>query len=79
VVSDECHLIDIALMPAVRGQGLGGTLLADLMAYAAGAGKPVDLSVIAHNPARRLYERLGFVTTETGSLYNMMKWEPPRR
>jgi ribosomal protein S18 acetylase RimI-like enzyme len=79
VVSDEYHLIDIALMPVARGQGIGGAILADLLAYAGAAQKPVKLSVIADNPARRLYERLGFATTETGALYNMMKWVPPKR
>jgi ribosomal protein S18 acetylase RimI-like enzyme len=78
VVSDEFHLIDIALMPAVRGQGVGGAILTDLMAYAASAGKPVKLSVIADNPARQLYERLGFATTATGTLYNAMRWVPTR-
>jgi ribosomal protein S18 acetylase RimI-like enzyme len=34
------------------------------------------LSVIATNLARRLYERLGFRTTETGNPYNRMRWTP---
>ena len=76
---DACHLIDIALMPVARGQGVGRAILTDLMAHAAHLKKPVTLSVIADNPARRLYERMGFATTETGALYNSMKWQPPGR
>lgn len=77
LTGDACHLIDIALMPMARGRGAGGAILTDLMAHAARMKKPVTLSVIADNPARRLYERMGFVTTETGTLYNAMKWQPP--
>ena len=76
LTGDAHHLIDIALMPTARGQGLGRAILTDLMAYAALMGKPVTLSVITDNPARRLYERLGFITTETGALYNLMIWVP---
>ncbi|UVO55769.1 GNAT family N-acetyltransferase [Sphingomonas sp. SUN039] len=79
LTGDACHLIDIALMPTARGQGMGRAILTDLLAYAARVEKPVKLSVIADNPARRLYERLGFVTTETGTLYNSMTWQPPKR
>lgn len=45
-----------------RGSGVGGRLLAALLDRAEAAGLPgVSLSVEAGNPARRLYERTGFV------------------
>ena len=50
-----CHVVDIALAPAHRGQGLGTTLLERLLDDG-----PVSLEVAVGNPARRLYERLGF-------------------
>jgi GNAT superfamily N-acetyltransferase len=78
LTGDACRLIDIALMKVSRGQGAGGAILTDLMAYAASVEKPVKLSVIADNPARRLYERMGFVTIETGALYNRMEWLRPK-
>ena len=53
-------LVDVALLPAHSGAGVGGRLLKGLLAEADAAG----LSVLAHvektNPARRLYARLGF-------------------
>ncbi len=79
LTGDACHLIDIALMPDTRGLGIGAAILTDLMAHAARFRKPVKLSVITDNPARRLYERLGFATTEAGALYNSMIWRPPGR
>lgn len=78
LTSEVCDLIDIAIMPVFRGQGIGGALLIDLLGHAAQGAKPVTLSVIAANPAARLYARLGFKTTEKGSLYNSMTWKPPQ-
>lgn len=56
---DRLHILDIALLPAWRGRGLGTRCL---QALAAQAGqRPLSIQVELHNPARRLYERLGFV------------------
>lgn len=54
--------VTIALMPPYRGQGIGTRLMRKLLADAEAAGHPaLSLSVHPKNPARRLYERLGFV------------------
>lgn len=45
-----------------RGRGVGSRLLADLIEHARSRGLPgLSLSVEEGNPARALYERLGFV------------------
>jgi ribosomal protein S18 acetylase RimI-like enzyme len=59
--SQGIHVLDIAVLPAWRGQGIGTRCLQDLMAVAARRHLPVTLQVAHDNPARRLYERLGFV------------------
>lgn len=57
--ADRLHILDIALLPAWRGQGLGTRCL---QALAAAAGeRALGIQVELNNPARRLYERLGFV------------------
>ena len=43
-----------------------------LLAYADRLGRPVSLHVEPFNPARRLYERLGFRVIETRGLYELM-------
>lgn len=53
----------IAVLPAYSGAGIGGRLLARLIALARSAYPGIVLSVRADNPARRLYERHGFVVT----------------
>ena len=55
------HVLDIALLPAWRGQGLGGECLRALASQADAAGLALGIQVEIHNPARRLYEQLGFV------------------
>ena len=51
----------IAVRPAWAGRGVGGALLAELIALARAAGHPgLALSVRETNPAQRLYARQGF-------------------
>lgn len=71
--SQHC-LIDIALLPAHCGKGLGSAMLRDLMDEAAACGKAVSIHVEKFNPAMRLYRRLGFVTEEDKGVYDLMRW-----
>ena len=70
----EIVLVDVALMPAMRGHGIGTRLLNELLAEAAEAGRAVRLKVILTNPARRLYTRLGFVGLGDDGVYEQMEW-----
>lgn len=72
----ELRIIDIALLPAWRGQGLGSRILNDLLNEAVAANRVVSIHVEIFNPAQRLYERLGFVPVETRGLYRLMQWTP---
>ncbi len=72
----EFNLIDIALIPEHRKAGVGTLLLTELLDRAGAAQKPVKLHVLKSNPARRLYERLGFSTTNEDSMYLEMTFEP---
>jgi GNAT superfamily N-acetyltransferase len=72
----EIRLVDIALLPEHRGQGIGSRLLADLVATADRAGLPVVLRVEPWNPVRELYRRFGFATTEQGVPYETMVRRP---
>lgn len=73
---DQIRLVDIALMPAHRGSGIGSKLLADVLERGRKAGKPVTIHVESYNPALRLYERLGFEKVDTNGVYFLMKWTP---
>jgi GNAT superfamily N-acetyltransferase len=49
---------------ALRQRGIGTSVLKGLIEEAATAGRAVTLGVVKINPARRLYERLGFRTKQ---------------
>lgn len=68
------RVIDVAIVPECRGHGLGTRLLQQLCGEADAARARLHLSVEAHNPARRLYERLGFVVlAENGPYLEMTR------
>lgn len=73
----EDVVVDISLLPAWRGQGLGTALLAAAQAQAATRGAALLLQVSRHNPrARALYERLGFEVgaTAASATHVTMQW-----
>ena len=70
----EIRIIDIAMLPAHRGRGVGTWLLGRLQAEAAAARKSLTIHVEQFNPARRLYERLGFRLKEEKGIYRLMEW-----
>jgi ribosomal protein S18 acetylase RimI-like enzyme len=72
----EFTLVDVALLPEHRNAGLGSCLLEQLLARAAAAKKAVRLHVVKSNPARRLYERLGFSLVGDDGVYLEMVCEP---
>ena len=65
----EIRIVDIALLPEHRGDGIGTSLLRDLLAEADAVGKRVTIHVERLNPALRLYERLGFALAEDKGVY----------
>ncbi|MFZ3264614.1 MAG: GNAT family N-acetyltransferase [Terriglobales bacterium] len=69
-------LIDIALLPPFRNAGIGAVLMKQVMDEAARARKPLKLHVEKFNPARRLYDRLGFSTIGDNGIYLEMMWNP---
>ena len=58
--SGQGRLIDIAILPRWRGQGLGTSLLDLLVRHADAHGLCVELQVVPGNPAQRWYRRHGF-------------------
>jgi ribosomal protein S18 acetylase RimI-like enzyme len=72
----ELTLVDISLMPEQRGLGIGTQLLTELLNEAAAASKPVRLHVLQSNPAKKLYERLGFEVVNTDQVYCEMISSP---
>jgi RimJ/RimL family protein N-acetyltransferase len=72
----DLRIIDIALLPAWCGRGLGSRIVRDILDEAVATGRTVSIHVEIFNPANRLYDRLGFEPVETRGLYRLMQWAP---
>ena len=84
-VDERTPEVTIGVKPYVRGRGVGGMLLQALISEAAGRGIGLCLNVRHDNPARRLYERVGFrlvpgsgVPNRVGGTSFGMRWAAPR-
>jgi ribosomal protein S18 acetylase RimI-like enzyme len=71
--ASELRLMDIALLTAFRGRGLGSAMLTELLDEADGAGQVVSLHVEHQNPVRRMYDRLGFEWVEERGAYVFLR------
>jgi ribosomal protein S18 acetylase RimI-like enzyme len=56
----EIRIIDIAILPEFRGNGIGSKLLREILERAELEKMPVRLRVEPNNPALQWYTRLGF-------------------
>ncbi len=73
----EIRIMDIALLPDYRNQGIGGELLRDLLAEAAATNRRLTIHVERHNPALRLYRRMGFEPVGGTGIYLLLAVESP--
>jgi len=73
---DDLCIVDISLLPQFRARGLGGAIMRDILELARERSKSVSIHVEKNNPARRLYDRLGFVAVADRGVYDLMRAEP---
>jgi ribosomal protein S18 acetylase RimI-like enzyme len=71
---NDIRLVDLSLLPDSRNLGIGTTLLKHLQTEASVTNRPIRLSVLKQNPAKRLYERIGFSITGDNDIYAYMEW-----
>jgi len=68
--------IDVAVHPQRRSGAVGLCLLRAWVNTCDGLGRPAQLHVLPHNPARHIYRRLGFVETAPEVFPLPMRREP---
>lgn len=73
---NRLHIVDIALLPERRGQGVGTAFMRALQEAARASGRGVGIMVETFNPALRLYRRLGFTQVADHDVYWEMEWMP---
>ena len=78
-VAEDVPELAIAVIAARRHEGIGRRLLVDLITASVAQGHPaLSLSVNGDNPARGLYESVGFVPVEKhGSSWTMVRPAAP--
>jgi ribosomal protein S18 acetylase RimI-like enzyme len=70
----EIRVVDLCISSAYQGRGIATQLLSELQYKAATKAAMITLSVDHGNPARRLYERLGFQEIASDALQVEMHW-----
>jgi len=70
------RVIDIALLPASRRQGVGTAIIEALQAEARASGRGINMFVERFNPALKLYRRLGFTDVTDHQVHLEIEWRP---
>lgn len=74
MIYPEIRVMDIALLPAHRGRGIGKALFQQTMDHAKKTEKRVSIHVEKQNPAHGFYENLGFGFVHVDGIYDLMVW-----
>jgi len=69
---DSASLIDVSLLPAERGRGVGTALMQVITERSDRHGRAIVLHVEPTNPAHRLYGRFGFEVVADNGVYLKM-------
>lgn len=76
--TDElCRVIDLSILPAYRGRGIGSDILGSLINEAHGGKVPLRLKVESGNRATTFYARLGFRTVAREGHHLELEWYRP--
>lgn len=73
----EHRIVDIAFMPEACSRGYGTAVIGDALDEAFAADSRASIHVEKNNPAKRLYQRLGFEVVEDKGVYDLMACCPP--
>ena len=72
--SDEMRIVDMALLPEFRNQGIGTRLIRELQDEAVRSKSPLRLRVHPASRAVKLYERLGFQKLDDDHFHRHYEW-----
>lgn len=73
-MADRWHIRQFQILPDYHGKGVGTKVLSLLQSKAQSVNMPITLNVLYQNPARRLYERMGFKVIGENGLEYQMRW-----
>lgn len=67
-IDDNTPILNIAVLPQFRGNGIGSAMLNQLFIEAGALYENICVSVVEDSPAVRFYERHGFLRYDNGSV-----------
>jgi GNAT superfamily N-acetyltransferase len=71
---DEIRILDITVLPDMRGGGIGTAIIEQLKPIAGARGKDLGIYVENFNRSLGLFERLGFVRSGENGYSFLMRW-----
>lgn len=77
MLPDRLHIRQLQIMPEFHNSGIGSKVVSLIKQKAVERILPVTLNVLLENPAKRLYEREGFITEGQTQLEYQMRWNNP--
>nr|WP_290223303.1 GNAT family N-acetyltransferase [Trichocoleus desertorum] len=69
----ELYLSNLLILPRFQNCGLGTLILKNVLEQGQALNLPVQLQVLKQNPAKRLYDRLGFISLEETKTHYIMR------
>ena len=74
LLPDSLHIRQLQILPEFHNQGVGSNVLLLIKKKAIERQLPITLNVLLQNPAKRLYEREGFIVEGNTNLEYQMRW-----
>jgi len=75
-LDDEIRVLDLTILPELRGQNFGTQLIKEILADAAQKKKAVQIYLENYNRAGELFKRLAFKPVSDDGIYVLWRWEP---
>ena len=67
-IDDNTPILNIAVLPEFRGQGIGSQMIEQLFIEAGALYDTISVSIVDNSPAISFYERHGFIRHDNGSV-----------
>jgi ribosomal protein S18 acetylase RimI-like enzyme len=75
VMKEHIHIRQFQILPKYQGKGVGTQVLKSVIAKAAKLNLYITLNVLLANPAKTLYQRMGFYITGQNELEYHMRYD----
>ncbi|GAA5140151.1 GNAT family N-acetyltransferase [Thalassotalea piscium] len=76
LLPDRLHIRQLQILPEFHNGGIGSKVVTLVKQKASERLLPVTLNVLLKNPAKRLYDREGFIVEGQSDLEYKMRWQP---